>query len=184
MADCLISTFLRALLLALSSALSPKYLPRTPESLGPQLFSKNPHRSGQPSTMASICAACSRNLLSRPTIPSSSRLPTSLPRLARPRQFSTLLAPCFKRRVSRFDAKSYRLATTSAFNSSRSGLPDLPPVPSRPNIKVSAPSLAAIREEGFYDDDVKLLPPEEAFLNITPEAIQVSSTRNLLIKYL
>ncbi|WVO20650.1 uncharacterized protein IAS62_001949 [Cryptococcus decagattii] len=122
--------------------------------------------------MASICAACSRNLLSRPTIPSSSRLPTSLPRLARPRQFSTLLAPCFKRRVSRFDAKSYRLATTSAFNSSRSGLPDLPPVPSRPNIKVSAPSLAAIREEGFYDDDVKLLPPEEAFLNITPEAIQ------------
>ncbi|KAE8541244.1 hypothetical protein D1P53_002601 [Cryptococcus gattii VGV] len=122
--------------------------------------------------MASICAACSRNLLSRPTIPSSSRLPTSLPRLRPPRQFSTLLAPCFKRRVPRSDAKSYRLATTSAFNSSRSGLPDLPPVPSRPNIKVSAPSLAAIREEGFYDDDVKLLPPEEAFLNITPEAIQ------------
>lgn len=184
MADCLISHFLTRLATCCRLRCLPSILPRTPESLGPQRHFKNPHRSGQPSTMASICAACSRNLLSRPTIPSSSRLPTSLPRLPPPRQFSTLLAPCFKRRVSRSDAKSYRLATTSAFNSSRSSLPDLPPVPSKPNIKVSAPSLAAIREEGFYDDDVKLLPPEEAFLNITPEAIQVSSTRNPLIKYL
>ncbi|OXC65442.1 hypothetical protein AYX13_05451 [Cryptococcus neoformans] len=121
--------------------------------------------------MASICAACSR-LLSRPAIPSSSRLPASLPRLPPPRHFSTLLAPYFQHRVPRSDLKPCRLASTSAYNPSRSGLPDLPPIPSRPNIQVSAPSLAAIKEEGFYDDDVKLLPPEEAILNITQEAVQ------------
>jgi hypothetical protein len=39
---------------------------------------------------------------------------------------------------------------------------------------VTPPSLQAIKEEGFFEDDVQLLPEQEARLVITPEAVQVS----------
>lgn len=42
-------------------------------------------------------------------------------------------------------------------------------------IDVIPPSLDAIKEEGYLDDDVALIPPEEAWLNITPAAVSVSS---------
>lgn len=174
MADLLISHVLARLAIFLRP--SPSILPRKPRVSQPTTALQELTQIRTTHTMTSICAACSR-LLSRPAIPSSSRLPTSLPRLPPPRHFSTLLAPYFQHRVPRSDPKPCRLASTSAYNPSRSGLPDLPPIPSRPNIQVSAPSLAAIKEEGFYDDDVKLLPPEEAILNITQEAVQVSSTQ-------
>ncbi|OCF34858.1 hypothetical protein I316_03404 [Kwoniella heveanensis BCC8398] len=46
------------------------------------------------------------------------------------------------------------------------------PIPSKPSISVKAPSLDAIKEEGYLDEDVQLLPPEEAYLNITHDAVQ------------
>ena len=41
-------------------------------------------------------------------------------------------------------------------------------------LKVTPPSLDAIKEEGYLEDDVQLIPEEEAWINITPEAIAVS----------
>ncbi|WVQ82917.1 hypothetical protein IAT38_005053 [Cryptococcus sp. DSM 104549] len=122
--------------------------------------------------IASTVASSSR-LISRPSFASSSRLPQRLPP---PRPFSTVLSPSTLRRSSPLlqSLPAHRAATTSAMSHSspHGGAPDFPPMPSRPNIRVTAPSLAAIKEEGFLDDDVKLLQPEEAFLNITPEAVQ------------
>ncbi|WWC90171.1 uncharacterized protein L201_005104 [Kwoniella dendrophila CBS 6074] len=40
------------------------------------------------------------------------------------------------------------------------------------SIKVIPPSLEEIKEEGYLDDDVQLLPKEEAYMNITPDALQ------------
>jgi hypothetical protein len=69
--------------------------------------------------------------------------------------------------------RSYRrYATTLSSQSSSS--PDLPPIPPNPNIKVTPPSIEAIKEEGFFEDDVVLVPEEEARLVITPQAVQVS----------
>jgi len=45
----------------------------------------------------------------------------------------------------------------------------------KPSIKVTPPSLDAIKEEGYLDDDVQLIDPEEAWINITPDAVKVSS---------
>lgn len=74
-----------------------------------------------------------------------------------------------------------RLASTASATS-RSALPDslsdfinAKGSTERPPIHVTAPSLDAIKEEGYLDDDVKLIAPEEATLLITPEAIAVSS---------
>jgi hypothetical protein len=69
--------------------------------------------------------------------------------------------------------RSYRrYATTLSTQSSSS--PDLPPIPANPSIKVTPPSIEAIKEEGFFEDDVVLVPEEEARLVITPQAVQVS----------
>jgi hypothetical protein len=69
--------------------------------------------------------------------------------------------------------RSYRrYATTLSSQSSSS--PDLPPIPANPSIKVTPPSIEAIKEEGFFEDDVVLVPEEEARLVITPQAVQVS----------
>ena len=45
-------------------------------------------------------------------------------------------------------------------------------------LKVTPPALEAIREEGYLDDDVELLPAEEAWINISPEAISVRHPRS------
>ena len=75
-----------------------------------------------------------------------------------------------------------RLASTAPATS-RSALPDslsdfinAKGSTERPPIHVTAPSLDAIKEEGYLDDDVKLIAPEDATLLITPEAIAVSLT--------
>jgi hypothetical protein len=67
-----------------------------------------------------------------------------------------------------------RYATT--VSATTSSTPDLPPIPSNPGIKVTPPSIEAIKEEGFFEDDVVLVPEEEARLVITPQAVQVSFT--------
>ena len=47
-----------------------------------------------------------------------------------------------------------------------------PPPPSvRPRIDITPPSLQAIRQEGFLDDDIELVPPDQAWLNITQASI-------------
>ena len=73
-------------------------------------------------------------------------------------------------------------STASASATSRSSLPTslsdlMNPKASneRPPIHVTPPSLDAIKEEGYLDDDVQLIPTEQATLLITPEAIAVSS---------
>ncbi len=65
---------------------------------------------------------------------------------------------------------SIRHASTVA---STSTPPDIPPFPPRPKIQVTPPSLSAIKEEGYLDDDVVLIPEDQAALFITPEAIRV-----------
>lgn len=50
--------------------------------------------------------------------------------------------------------------------------PNLPPIPSSPKILVTPPDLQKIKDEGFFDDDVALVAPNDAKLVITPEAIR------------
>ncbi|KAK4685944.1 hypothetical protein P7C73_g4184, partial [Tremellales sp. Uapishka_1] len=65
-----------------------------------------------------------------------------------------------------------RTATTLATPSTST-----PPLPlSKPTFKVIAPSLEKIKEEGFFEEDVKLIPEAEATLVITPEAVQQLAT--------
>ncbi|BEI81877.1 hypothetical protein CcaverHIS002_0210370 [Cutaneotrichosporon cavernicola] len=55
----------------------------------------------------------------------------------------------------------------------KDSLPSLkahPPLPKAVPVTVTPPSLAAIQEEGYYDDDVTLLPEDEAMLRLTPSA--------------
>lgn len=66
-----------------------------------------------------------------------------------------------------------RHATNIASSSSTAPNPGLPPISSQPSIRVEPPSLDAIKEEGFMDDDVELVPPDEARLVITQSAVQV-----------
>lgn len=73
-----------------------------------------------------------------------------------------------------------RALSTSPANQSEVGvLPDKaslptkkahPPLPEAVPVTVSPPSLSALKEEGFYDDDVALLPEDEAALRLTPAA--------------
>jgi hypothetical protein len=52
--------------------------------------------------------------------------------------------------------------------------PPSSPLPSSsPKIRVTPPSLQAIKDEGFSDDNVELVPEQEAGLIFTPEAVQV-----------
>lgn len=69
-----------------------------------------------------------------------------------------------------------RSATTLSSASPSSVSPSLaPPIPpTRHSIKITTPSLESIKQEGFFDDDVALVPPEKAKLIITPEAVEVS----------
>ncbi|WRT63233.1 uncharacterized protein IL334_000136 [Kwoniella shivajii] len=108
--------------------------------------------------------------ISRATFASSSRLP-SYPIV----RTTTSCLPSFqspprsRHSSSPFVFKRYASAATVATPSPSA---DLPPVSPRPNVKVIQPSLEAIKEEGYLDDDVKLLPVEEAYLDITPDALQ------------
>lgn len=70
-----------------------------------------------------------------------------------------------------------RNATSFASSSSAAENPGLPPIPTQPVIRVQPPSLDAIKEEGYMEDDVTLVPPEEAKLVITQSAVQVSVPR-------
>ncbi|WWD22711.1 hypothetical protein CI109_107204 [Kwoniella shandongensis] len=121
-------------------------------------------------------ATTSRALVSRPTFASSSRLRLPPPPPAASRSVSFVASRRSRHRPSAIVSSSgwKRSATTSALSGSTSNAGDIPPslISQRPNIRVSPPSLDAIKEEGYLDDDVKLLPTEEAFLNITPEAVQ------------
>ncbi|GFZ44576.1 hypothetical protein JCM24511_02300 [Saitozyma sp. JCM 24511] len=67
-----------------------------------------------------------------------------------------------------------RSATTLSSASPSSVSPSLaPPIPpTRHSIKITTPSLESIKQEGFFDDDVALVPPEKAKLIITPEAVE------------
>lgn len=42
-------------------------------------------------------------------------------------------------------------------------------------LTITPPSLSAIQEEGYLDDDIQLIPQSDAWINITPEAIKVCS---------
>lgn len=64
-------------------------------------------------------------------------------------------------------APIYRAASTSPLLTTSLSHP---PIPTSPRITVSPPSLAAIQADGYIDNPV-LLPPEDAVLNITPEAV-------------
>ncbi|KAK8844735.1 hypothetical protein IAR55_006585 [Kwoniella newhampshirensis] len=134
--------------------------------------------------MSKIVSSSSRTLVSRPTFASSSRLrlpPPSSPISNRNRSYTsfTIPSPRFRHpthssphQSSRRSATTSSIAPSSSPSHGESLPPPLPPISQRPNIKVTPPSLEAIKAEGYLDDDVKLLPTEEAYLDITPEAVQ------------
>ncbi|WVR03057.1 hypothetical protein IAU60_000046 [Kwoniella sp. DSM 27419] len=69
--------------------------------------------------------------------------------------------------------KFRRAASTASAGSALSPSDfDTPPLPSKPRIAVTPPSLEAIKEEGYLEDDVELIPADQAHLNITPDAVQ------------
>ncbi|WVN88527.1 uncharacterized protein L203_103738 [Cryptococcus depauperatus CBS 7841] len=121
--------------------------------------------------MGIVCIACSRRIASRSILASTSRLLYLPP--SRANHYTTCSLIRQKYPPNHGLLSPNRLATTSSINTSRSDVPDSPPpIPPRPIIKVIAPNLEAIKQNEFFDEEGKLLPPEEAFLNITPEAIQ------------
>ncbi|ORX35114.1 hypothetical protein BD324DRAFT_603993 [Kockovaella imperatae] len=69
---------------------------------------------------------------------------------------------------------------TFSQSSSSSSSSSSPPPPSsissgsssRSRIKVTPPSLEAIKNEGYFDDDIALIPPDQAVLDITPSSIR------------
>lgn len=67
---------------------------------------------------------------------------------------------------------SFSRAASSAAAMSSGSTPNLPPIPSSPKILVTPPDLQKIKDEGFFDDDVALVAPNDAKLVITPEAIR------------
>ncbi|WVW81295.1 hypothetical protein I302_103286 [Kwoniella bestiolae CBS 10118] len=104
--------------------------------------------------------------ISRATFASSSRLT-----LTRPisRSISTITPSARSRHSPSYYPRRYASAAAVATPSPSA---DVPPIPSKPSIKVIPPSLEEIKEEGYLDDDVQLLPLEEAYLNLTPDALQ------------
>ena len=68
---------------------------------------------------------------------------------------------------------SRRHATTYAARPTASPINTNLPLSSRPKISVTPPSLQTIKEEGYLDDDVQLIPPDQAMMIITPEAVTV-----------
>lgn len=110
--------------------------------------------------------SCTSRFISRAVLVSTSRHISTLPiaiAIAGPSRIRTTAQPRFIRR-----------ATNVASPSSSPLNPGLPPIPPQPAISVRPPSLSAIKEEGFFEDDVQLVPPDEARLVITPAAVQVS----------
>ncbi|WOO82398.1 Iron-sulfur assembly protein 2 [Vanrija pseudolonga] len=67
-------------------------------------------------------------------------------------------------------AHARRYASTAA--SMSSAAPNLPPIPANPTVRVLPPSLQKVKDEGFFDDDVKLIPATDAKIVLTPEAIR------------
>lgn len=101
---------------------------------------------------------------------------SAAPRLARTyataRASSSLLRPLLATPLPSSISTPRLARPASSAASMSSSAPNLPPIPSTPSIRVTPPSLAAIKEEGFMDDDVALVPENEARINITPEAIR------------
>lgn len=62
-----------------------------------------------------------------------------------------------------------------------SAAPNLPPIPANPTVRVLPPSLQKVKDEGFFDDDVKLIPATDAKIVLTPEAIRVGRRRRSLL---
>jgi hypothetical protein len=129
-------------------------------------------------------------------IASSSKTPLTMPsqRILRPpaestrRYLSTSLSRTDRQRTAIH--RNHRLAYTSTpihryMSSLAQPIPSLsdPSIPfpttakssstSHHGLNITPPSLSAIQEEGYLDDDIQLIPPSEAWINVTPEAIRV-----------
>ena len=78
------------------------------------------------------------------------------------------------RSLSSTSSRSY--ATAILPNSTPTATPT--PLP-RNRLKTTPPSLKAIRDEGFLDDDVSLVPEKEAYINVTQATIDVSHISSL-----
>ncbi|WWC67289.1 uncharacterized protein I206_101197 [Kwoniella pini CBS 10737] len=109
--------------------------------------------------------------ISRATFASSSRSSIPLPAV---RTISTAFSRTPARSQNSLTGKHApsRQYASAAAVATPSPSADIPHIPRRPSIKVIPPSLEEIKEEGYLDDDVKLLPSDEAYLNITPDALQ------------
>jgi len=58
--------------------------------------------------------------------------------------------------------------------SSSSGSSQTPTPISHHGLLITPPILSKIQEEGYLDDDIQLIPQDQAWINVTPEAIKVS----------
>lgn len=78
-------------------------------------------------------------------------------------------APPRQRTVPPSSYRSY--ATSLASSSSPSSLPILN---TPPKVNVIPPSIERIKEDGFFEDDIQLIPENQAIIHISPEAVTVS----------
>ncbi|WWC57614.1 uncharacterized protein I303_100146 [Kwoniella dejecticola CBS 10117] len=112
--------------------------------------------------------------ISRATFASSSRSPLPLRPLRSISTFSSssFSAPRSRRQLPRSSFSVAKRYASAAAVATPAPSADIHPVPRRTSVRVIPPSLEEIKEEGYLDEDVQLLPSEEAFLNITPDALQ------------
>ena len=112
-------------------------------------------------------------LTSQP-LASSSRIPWMAP-TSHPLPHRKAIAHLRPPKTSTLPISGYRRRASTSVAPHPS--PGLPPISLKLKMRVTPPSLRAIQEEGYQNDDVVLIPSHEAVLILTPEAVQVSHTR-------
>ncbi|CAD6564412.1 MAG: [4Fe-4S] proteins maturation [Tremellales sp. Tagirdzhanova-0007] len=107
-------------------------------------------------------------LTSQP-LASSSRIPWMAP-TSHPLPHRKAIAHLRPPKTSTLPISGYRRRASTSVAPHPS--PGLPPISLKLKMRVTPPSLRAIQEEGYQNDDVVLIPSHEAVLILTPEAVQ------------
>jgi hypothetical protein len=152
-------------------------------SITPRLVSRATFASSSRSIHSSSSTRCFSAIhtyafaspaIRNPPFPSNSLAVTK--QISRPARRLFSANPHLKSVVGGQSAKRWNSSLAQQPSSSSNDTSAPPPTPlpsSSPKIRVTPPSLQAIKDEGFSDDNVELVPEQEARLIITPEAVQV-----------
>lgn len=130
-------------------------------------------RSSMRSGSQRACRVCLARRFS--TAPSSAICGSRTIVSAGPSRIPVASSPISPLAISRRSATTFASLPTIKPSAQPPLLPSAPDGASAaPKIRVIPPSLDAIKEEGYMDEDVQLLPEDQARMVITPEAIAVS----------